>query len=166
MEKKNLVAIVAAMMIACISFISFFTMSRFNDVRNPEFNNRYPSDINDEEFELKSDIYNVGYTDGIHNRTIVVSKRSELEKFMNNFMNKSEVLDKYDDDYFEDKSLALIYETTSNSAISIKVNSLEIVGKSLQIDYSRESSSEIGAAVMGGYLIVVEVPSSVTGIGN
>ena len=87
-----------------------------------------------------------------------------LEDYMDNFMKKEEVLTKYNEEYFKDGSLALIYETTSNSAINIKVNSLEIVNDTLKINYSRESSSEVGATVMGGSLIVVEVPKSVTTI--
>lgn len=164
-EKKNIVVALAGVMIACISIIGVFNMNGMEDIKKP--NNDHHDDFNKEEsgdINLENTIYNVGYVDHMFSRSIIISNRKDLEEYMDNFMKKEEVLTKYNEEYFKDGSLALIYETTSNSAISIKVNSLEIVNDTLKINYSRESSSEVGATVMGGSLIVVEVPKSVTTI--
>ena len=153
-NKNNILKAVAAVLIAVVSLVGIFFGLK-EEEKEPE-----------KEIELTSEIYNVGYTEDVYNRTVVVAERSELEDYLNHFYNTNEILDKYDDNYFKDKSLALIYEITGNGAISIKVNSLEIVGKTLQIKYSKEATAEVGTTDMSGFLIVVEVPKSVTSIGN
>ena len=151
-NKKNILAVVAAVLVAVVGFFSAFKLINEEGVKEAV-----------DDVELVSNIYNVGYTDNVYNRYVVVSERVELEKFLGKFTNGKELLDKYDDSYFKDKSLALIYETTSNGAVSIKVNKLEVVGNgtTLEIDYSKEATADVGTAVMSGFLIVVEVPKSV-----
>lgn len=165
MEKRSLIVAVAGVMIAAISVVTFININNMRNFKDPIVNHYFDSDDEESgEFELESNIYDVDYVDNLSNKNMVAGSRSDLESFMKNFYSSSKILDKYSNDYFEDKSLVLIYETTSNSAITFKVNSLEVVDDTLKIDYSRVSSSEVGATVMGGSLIVVEVPKSVTKI--
>lgn len=71
-----------------------------------------------------------------------------------------EILNKYDEEYFSDKSLAILYISLGSGSITIEYKNAYIEDKIVKIKYD-ENVPEIGTMDMSGYFIIVEVPKVV-----
>ena len=71
-----------------------------------------------------------------------------------------EILNKYDEEYFNNKSLAILYISLGSGSITIEYKNAYIEDKIVKIKYD-ENVPEIGTMDMSGYFIVVEVPKGI-----
>lgn len=122
-------------------------------------------------------IYNMDDSD----KKIIISSHQELEEYKNKFViggkyNKdgyqgnnsietlNRCLEKYDDDYFKDKSIALVYVDLTNSAEFVEKAEAEIQGNSVKVNYIMGSYGDVGLCVMGASIIITEVDQGINTI--
>jgi len=72
-------------------------------------------------------------------------------------------LDDYTEDFFENKSLAVVFITVSSSAVKTE-EKIAIVDDTVYADYQRINTGETGLAVMGQDILIIEVDKNVTKI--
>ncbi|MBQ7105752.1 MAG: hypothetical protein IJN90_07840 [Bacilli bacterium] len=99
-------------------------------------------------------------------KNVIVSNVIDLENFMKNFNDKDEILDKYDEVYFESKSLALIYMVTNNGCQNIKFKKLDEVDNTLKFKYKIQSNGTICEQWKNEYIYVIEIPKNIVKMEN
>ncbi|MBP3708213.1 MAG: hypothetical protein J6J36_06360 [Clostridia bacterium] len=109
---------------------------------------------------------------------IIISSRQELEEYKNKFVtggkynedgyqSKHSVdtlnscLEKYDDEYFKDKSIALVYVTLASSSEFVEKTDAEIQGNSVKVNYTIGAHGDVGLCVMGASIIITEVDQGI-----
>ncbi len=99
------------------------------------------------------------------NIELIISNKLELENFLNGITeyNKPiihDTLQKYNDEFFNNKSLAIYYIELSSGSDSVNLLEPWIDGNTVCIKYSIDFP-EIGTCDMSGELIVVEVDKNI-----
>jgi hypothetical protein len=89
-----------------------------------------------------------------------VDTKQEYARFCEEYSLDNYPLISYEDDFFEEKSLFIIYFTTSNSAVSYCFTRAHFYPDTLHIEFREKElpPGSIGACVMGGQLLYVEIP--------
>lgn len=108
---------------------------------------------------------------------VIISNTDELQKFCYKLENEDEsyvMVDRiyrstdlfkdYDDEYFKNKSLAILGVDLGNGAEYIDLKRATKEGTNVKIDYEIAFSNEIGITVMRKGFIVVEIDKDITGI--
>ena len=70
---------------------------------------------------------------------------------------------KYNEEYFKEKSLAVIYIVENSGSITIENIKAVVTDDTVKITYT-ENKPEVGTMDMSGYYIIAEVPKNVTTI--
>lgn len=108
---------------------------------------------------------------------VIISNTDELQKFCYKLENEDEsfvmadrinrstdLFKDYDDEYFKNKSLAILGVDLGNGAEYIDLKRATKEGTNVKIDYELAFSNEIGITVMRKGFIVVEIDKDITGI--
>lgn len=108
---------------------------------------------------------------------VIISNTDELQKFCIKLENEDEsyviadrtirstaLFKKYDDKYFENKSLAILGVDIGNGSEYIDLKKATKEDNNVKIDYTIAFSSEVGITVMRKCYIVAEVDKDITGI--
>lgn len=161
--KKIIKALLMAS-ILCISLIGFAGCENINSYKqNVEKNIKY--------YMIHSGCLNV--VDGIDKVTTIISSKEELDKYIDKYDRKSwdlerneidgeisRCLSKYDEQFFNKKSLVLYYVELTSGSQAIVIDKLQIDGDTISIQY-KVKGPEIGTCDMSGKIIVVEVDKNV-----
>lgn len=119
-------------------------------------------------------IYN---SENLVEEKIIISNIEELHKFCNDLEDKDYTVDRvtsaenlfkqYDEEYFKNKSLAIISVVLADSGSNIKINKAVKDGNSVKVDYEETNDAKNGELVLmvisKGY-IVVEVDKDIDNI--
>lgn len=93
-------------------------------------------------------------------RNVVIFTKEQLEDYSNN--NRRKFSEKYDEDFFKQKSLAIIYIETSNSCDLVRIVDIEENGVQANIKFEHYTmGSGIGLTVMGESAIVAEISKNI-----
>ncbi len=109
---------------------------------------------------------------------IIISSRQELEEYRNKFVGGGKYnedgyqskysvdtlnrcLEKYDDEYFKDKSIALVYVTLASSSEFVDKTDAEIHGNSVKVNYTIGKHGDVGLCVMGSSIIITEIDQGI-----
>lgn len=93
-------------------------------------------------------------------RNVVIFTKEQLEDYSNN--NRRKFSEKYDEDFFKQKSLAIIYIETSNSGDLVRIVDIEENGVQANIKFEHYTmGSGIGLTVMGESAIVAEISKNI-----
>lgn len=108
---------------------------------------------------------------------VIISNTDELQKFCYKLENEDEsfvmadriyrstdLFKDYDDEYFKNKSLAILGVDLGNGAEYIDLKRATKEGTNVKIDYEIAFSNEIGITVMRKCFIVVEIDKDITSI--
>ena len=96
---------------------------------------------------------------------IIISDIEEYEEFIENSNLQEIHLDKYNEQFFKGKSLAIAFINTSSGSIEIIIDDIKVAGNKLNIEYSlKHPESGIGTMDMSGKIIVVEVNKNINKI--
>ena len=144
------------LLVAIFCIISLFSIYMVN--RNKKINT----------IDIKT--YQVGYQK-MDNRKYFIKSYDEFKSFLDIF-NGDEVYPNtfkrfsksYSKGYFNNKSLAILYVETESSAYTVFCKDYQIEDSIIHIDYDWNVPNGIYASDRSGYLVVLEVPKSVTGI--
>ena len=74
-----------------------------------------------------------------------------------------EITKKYNEDYFKEKSLAVVYIEESSGSISIESVKATVADETVRISIV-EKRPEVGTMDMSGFFVIAEVPKTVTSI--
>jgi hypothetical protein len=98
----------------------------------------------------------------------IITNTEELKEFIKELESDSNIKDsfsKYDEEYFKNKSLAIMSVELSNSAESLRVKSAVKEGTNVKIKYEIYSNTDkVGLTVMMKEFVVVEVDKDIKGI--
>jgi len=109
-------------------------------------------------------IHNGSYDIGKDTKKIIANKQ-ELEDFCDELESDLDIKDKYDEKFFENKSLAIMSVELGNSAESITIKKVSKDGNNVKIVYEIDSPKDkVGLTVMMKDFIVVEVDKDIKGI--
>lgn len=93
-------------------------------------------------------------------RNVVIFTKEQLEDYSNSKRRKFS--EKYDEDFFKQKSLAIIYIETSNSGDLVRIVDIEENGAQANIKFEHYTrGSGIGLTVMGESAIVAEISKNI-----
>ncbi len=146
-----IIAIIVILLIIILGLEIFF-IPKIKDKMNQK------EDVNNTT-DLIGYVVNTNYIERMTN-PVVVTNIIELNNFLDR-INSKEVLTKYNGVYFEKNNLALAYMISNNSSQAPIYDTSNVEGNTVNIYYSIDLFG-IGATVMGGHIIVVEVPKKVT----
>lgn len=163
MIKKVIKALLIAV-ILCTSIIGFCGCGN---------NNSYKED---DEKNINYFMIHTGYLNDVtetNNVSAIISTKEELNKYIVKYDNKawdsegneidgqiSKWLNKYDEQFFKTKSLALYYIILTSGSQSVDLDKPEIKGDSIIVKY-KINEPEIGTCDMSGNLVVVEVDKNI-----
>lgn len=134
--------------------------------------------------ECKAKVISIDYNDEFvkenKNQKVIISNYNELKTYCRNLNSNMiyiddgqfigttayipEELSVYNDEFFKDKSLALIYVELSCINYDVDLESAKKVGNDVIVEYNINCDSEVGLTAMGAQLIVVEVDKDINGI--
>ncbi len=122
--------------------------------------------------------YKVGYLDINRNIDTVLNDYDSFKTYFKKHTNYTydgqgniassstdNILDKYDANFFKDNSLAVMYVVLNSGSITIDNVYGVVDDNKVTIEYTRKSP-EVGTMDMSGCFVIVEVPKTVTEIGN
>ena len=107
--------------------------------------------------------------------SIIIRSKKDLEEYANKYDHKiyyeereedgelKTRLDKYDEEFFKNKALALYYLELSSGSDRVTLQEPSVSGNNIKINYHIDYP-EIGTCDMNGYVIVVEIDKSITKI--
>lgn len=164
---KNLV-VITIILVALITLVGCNKSQNIvNHVAEPNDNNEI---INFNAYIINWDyIYEMGDED----RKIIISDYTELKEFCgiqneNNDIEeeriRGELLSKYNEEFFENKSLALVYVSLNASSCQVELKNAVKDGENVKIEYVINTVGDVGLTVMGADLIVVEIDKDITNI--
>lgn len=172
----GLVGFVAVASLMVISFISINERAKDNDRRMEEFRENH--NLNDDNHDLEGYSVKVGYLNNVGSISTLLEDYASFKSFFYKYNNKvydgtgnvvkttaDEVLNKYDEEFFEEKSLAVKYISVNSGSITINKVYGTIDGEKIKITYE-ENRPEVGTMDMSGYFLIVEVSKKITGIEN
>lgn len=159
--------IIKALLIAsilCINLIGFCGC---------ENNNSHKQNVKK---NIKYYMIHSGYLNGVNqtdDATIIISTKEELNKYIKKYDRKSwdiegneidgeisRCLNKYDEQFFNAKSLVLYYVELTSGSQSVDLDEPQIDGDTISIKY-KVKEPENGTCDMSGEIIVVEVDKAV-----
>ena len=109
-------------------------------------------------------IHNGSYDIGKDTKKIIDNKQ-ELKDFCDELESDLDIADKYDENFFKNKSLAIMSVELGNSAESITIKKVSKEGNNVKIEYEIDSPKDkVGLTVMTKDYIVVEVDKDIKGI--
>ena len=90
----------------------------------------------------------------------------EYDKYMTEMsMCGTEVIhDNYDKEYFENKSLAIVYAVTGSGGTRVVYKDYEILDSKIKINYEKKNSGGVSTDDMHGFYVVVEVTKNIVGL--
>lgn len=127
--------------------------------------------------EVPAYSYHVGYlADRNGNINTIITTYESFKTYFNKYTNYTyngegavsksstdEIIKKYNEDYFKDKSLAVMYIEENSGSISIEEVKAIVTEETVKISY-KENKPEVGTMDMNGFFIIAEVPKTVTSI--
>ena len=116
---------------------------------------------------LEANVFHVGYIYNIGERAIMLTNYDEFENYFSQLGNRewfSEIFERYQYDFFESKSLALVYVETASGSWQVRNVRAVKNDTEVRIRYRIRETWRMGTAAIEGYLIIVEVPESVSEI--
>ena len=174
--KNNIGSIVFGILIvAGIGAVVGLGVLKYDDMKNSqEIQN--PVDNTIKGYTIRS-----GYLHGtIENSKEIISTRDELIKYCdlnNDFAYDGQgnviessgklnrLLQDYDEEYFKEKSLALVYVELSSGSDSVEFVKATKFGSSINVSYKIVYPEDgIGTCDMSGYIVVVEITKDITKI--
>ena len=115
----------------------------------------------------------VGYLNNVGSISTLLEDYASFKSFFYKYNNKvydgtgnvvkttaDEVLNKYDEEFFEEKSLAVKYISVNSGSITIDKVYGTIDGEKIKITYE-ENRPEVGTMDMSGYFLIVEVSKNI-----
>lgn len=166
----GLVGFVAVASLSIISFISINERAKDNDRKIEEFRDKYQ---NNDDYDLEGYSVRVGYLDNVSNVKDLLTDYASFKSFFYKYNNKvydgtgnivsttaDEILNKYDEEFFKEKSLAVKYISVNSGSITIEKVYGEIEGEKIKISY-KENRPEVGTMDMSGYFLIVEVSKDI-----
>ncbi len=170
---KKIIKILLIAIILCISLIGFCGCENSKEIISNDFYH---------EENKKYDKYYIIHSGYLHNinekekLATIISSKSDLNEFILKYDEKgwdlegneidgqiSNELQKYDEKYFETKSLALYYVGLTSGSETLSIYEPEIKGDTVIVKYEINVPN-IGTCDMSGELIVVEIDKSITKI--
>lgn len=170
MKKKVLMVVLLLLLVGggSIGIYYFTTNEKDNDVEEK-------NSLDDSDNKIMGTVYRVGYLSEVDETTIdkVIGSYDDFKEYFTTYTNYTydgygnivssktdEILNKYDEEFFEEKSLAVKYVITSSGSATIKevygiVDSDKVTIRYL-VDYP-----ELGTADMSGFFLILEVDKSV-----
>lgn len=114
---------------------------------------------------LNSNVYFVGEGKiNISSKEVIGNYNKFIEYFNKFGVNGEVVISKYNEKYFNNKSLAVIYEIVENTSINLELKEAKVDGNTVEIIYEKNDIGEIGRDGKFGYVIIVEIPKKVINI--
>ena len=154
-----------------ISFISINERAKDNDRRMEEFRENH--NLNDDNHDLEGYSVKVGYLNNVGSVSTLLEDYASFKSFFYKYNNKvydgtgnvvkttaDEVLNKYDEEFFEEKSLAVKYISVNSGSITSNKVYGTIDGEKIKITYE-ENRPEVGTMDMSGYFLIVEVSKKI-----
>ncbi len=161
---KKLIKVLLITSILCTSILGFCGCE----------NNNLHKEDNQE--NIKYYMIYTGYLNNVdetNRATEIISTKEELNKYIVKYDKKSwdlegneidgqisKCLNKYDEQFFETKSLALYYIILTSGSQSVDLDEPEIKGDSIVVKY-KVNIPEIGTCDMSGELVVIEVDKNI-----
>lgn len=161
---KKLIKVLLITSILCTSILGFCGCG----------NNNLHKEDNQE--NIKYYMIYTGYLNNVdetNRATEIISTKEELNKYIVKYDKKSwdlegneidgqisKCLNKYDEQFFETKSLALYYIILTSGSQSVDLDEPEIKGDSIVVKY-KVNIPEIGTCDMSGELVVIEVDKNI-----
>ena len=94
-------------------------------------------------------------------KKVIISNYQELQEYCNKY-GSTDCFEKYQETFFQDKSLAIVYVETTSGGDILEFEKATRVGNAVKIDYNVEM---IGITCdMSGYLVIAEVDKDITNI--
>lgn len=127
--------------------------------------------------EATKNVYKVGYINvGQEDNKIIISNYNDFKDYFTKYTDyvydgegkptsgsSDEILNKYEENFFENKSLAVEYVAIGSGSASVEYENAIFGENSILIKY-KIVYPEIGTADMSGYFIVVEIDKHITSI--
>lgn len=172
----GLIGMVAVVSVMMVGFLNVRNAREENDRKMEEFREKH--NLNDDNHDLEGYSVKVGYLNNAGSISALIEDYASFKSFFYKYNNKvydgtgnvvrttaDEILNKYDEEFFKEKSLAVKYISVNSGSITIdKVYGI-IDGEKIKITY-QEKRPEVGTMDMSGYFLIVEVSKKITGIEN
>lgn len=124
--------------------------------------------------EVTAEIYDVNYSEELEkNPKVVLSSKEEMDTYLqtvseneNDMAMVTAMSDKYDEEYFKEKSLALVYVVMPSEGVTVEYEGSSIQDNIITVQYKVNELEEgtVGATVMTASFIVLEVDKDITEI--
>lgn len=166
-----------------ITLMTLFVITGCGSIVDRENNNKTEEPKNIEyQAEVKSTHYNYEFAGEKENEKAIISSYDELKNYckkLNSDMvyiddgpyigashipEVSEELSKYNEEFFQNKSLALVYVSLTSSGQKVQINYAKKENNKVVVEYVINNYGEIGLCVMSAELIVVEVDKDINEI--
>lgn len=175
MKKKNGLIAIGIVTLVATGFAAYLTLNSVNEKVPLEPIKKIEQSVHSD-FEGGS--IQCGYLSSMHNGNYIASTYEEFEEYCNNHNNYSydgygnivketgklnSLIEKYDEEYFKQKSLALIYVQLSSGS-----NSVEFLGATKEANSVRMHyrvvypAGGVGTCDMSGYIVFAEIDKDIT----
>lgn len=124
--------------------------------------------------EVTAEIYDVNYSEELEkNPKVLLSSKEEMDTYLqtvseneNDMAMVTAMSDKYDEEYFKEKSLALVYVVMPSEGVTVEYEGSSIQDNIITVQYKVNELEEgtVGATVMTASFIVLEVDKDITEI--
>ena len=124
--------------------------------------------------EVTAEIYDVNYSEELEkNPKVLLSSKEEMDTYLqtvseneNDMAMVTVMSDKYDEEYFKEKSLALVYVVMPSEGVTVEYEGSSIQDNIITVQYKVNELEEgtVGATVMTASFIVLEVDKDITEI--
>lgn len=166
-------------MLILITLMTLFVITGCGNTVDKDNNKTEDSKTIEYQAEVKSTHYNYEFIEEKENEKVIISNYDELKNYcrkLNSHMSYiddgqyittpyiPEELSKYDEEFFKNKSLALIYVSLTSSDKKVQINYAKKENNKVVVEYVINNYGEVGLCVMSAELIVVEVDKDINEI--
>lgn len=164
MNKKKIL-VLAIILVSVVLFVIGFLIVTNNDntgngKRAEEPTKREEKDDSNE-FKYEGYSVKVGYMGDNYSSRLVLKDYDSFEKYFSKFKNISSVTSRYDKKFFKSNALAVKYVLVTSGGITLDDIYASVDNGVATFSY-KMILPEVGTADMNGYLVIAEVPQSVT----
>lgn len=168
--KRDFIIVIGLLILAVFGSIGIYYLSDKEEKKIEDKGNGQK-----EEDKIIGSSYRVGYLSDVDNKNIdkVISEYDEFLEYFNIYTNHrydgdgnivssstDEILNKYDEEFFKDNSLAVKYLVMSSGSDTIEEVYGVVNGEKITIRYL-VNYPEVGTDDMNGFFVILEVPKSV-----
>lgn len=154
------------------------TMSRELELLNLLIGDEANNTGNKSQSKLTGNVYRVGCFNDIsaNDSKKVLSNYNDFKSYFNKYTNytyngqgkktsgsSDPILNKYNESFFKNKSLAVVYVSVSSGSAIVEYEGSEIQGNAVLIKYEAKYPG-VGTDDMSGYFVIVEVDKNITSI--